>query len=44
VESRLLIFAVTVVESFLIAWGFDRVMRGVKAHRWMPLPRSVRTA
>ncbi len=43
-ESRLLLFAVTVAQSFLIAWGFDLLVRGFKEHRWLPVPGNVRTA
>ena len=43
-ESRLLLFAVTAAQSFLIAWGFDLLVRGFKEHRWMPVPSNVRTA
>ena len=35
---RLLLFAITAVEAFLLAWVFQRMMEGLKQQQWLRIP------
>jgi hypothetical protein len=43
-KVQLLLFALTAVQSFLIAWGFDLTVRGFRGLRWRPVPGNAQTA